>query len=77
MIARSSGLVMRVGRFSKQLRGVGLLTMPDAGQDTMRRVKFVWVSPLGAGLLRMLVPGMAVEVIIDRRCLVDGVEVTR
>jgi hypothetical protein len=33
--------------------------------------------PLGAGVLRLLVPGMAVEVIIDCQCGADGVEVTR
>jgi hypothetical protein len=33
--------------------------------------------PLGAGVLRHLVPGVAVGVIIDRRCVADGVEVTR
>jgi hypothetical protein len=32
--------------------------------------------PLGAGVLRLLVPGMAVGVFIDRRCVVDGVEAT-
>jgi hypothetical protein len=50
--------------------------MPDAGLDTTRHVESVWVSPLGAGVLRLLVLGVAVGVIIDRRCLADGVEVT-
>jgi len=35
------------------------------------------VIPLGAGVLRLLVPGVAVGVIIDRHCVADGVEVTR
>jgi len=68
---------MGVGRFSRPLRGVGVLAMPDAGLDTTRRVESVCVIPLGAGVLRLLVPGVAVAVIIDRRCVVDGVEVTR
>ena len=29
-----------------------------------------------AGVLRLLVPGVVVGVIIDRRCVVDGVEAT-
>jgi hypothetical protein len=33
--------------------------------------------PLSAGVLRLLVPGMAVGVIFDRRCVADGLEVTR
>jgi len=51
--------------------------MTDAGLDTTRRVKSVCVVPLGAGVLRLLVPGVAVGVIIDSRCVADGVEVTR
>ena len=77
MIARASGFGMGVGRFSRPLRGVGVLAMPDAGLDTTRRVESVCVIPLGAGVLRLVVPGVAVGVIIDRRCVVDGVEVTR
>jgi len=77
MIARASGFGMGVGRFSRPLRGVGVLAMPDAGLDTMRRVESVCMVPLGAGVLRLLVPGVAVGVIIDSRCVVDGVEVMR
>jgi hypothetical protein len=51
--------------------------MPDTGLDTTRRVESVCMVPLGAGVLRLLVPGVAVGVIIDRRCVADGVEVTR
>jgi hypothetical protein len=54
-----------------------VLAMPDAGLDTTRRVESVCVIPLGAGMLRLLVPGVAVGVIIDCRCVADGVEVTR
>jgi len=47
--------------------------MPDAGLDTTRRVESVCEVPLGAGVLRLLVPGVAVGVIIDHRCVADGV----
>jgi len=77
MIARASGFGMGVGRFSRPLRGVGVLAMPDVGLDTTRHVESVCVIPLGAGVLRLLVPGVPVGVIIDRRCVADGVEVTR
>jgi len=77
MIVRASGFGMGVGRFSRPLRGVGVLAMPDAGLDTTRRVESVCMVPLGAGGLRLLVPGVAVGVIIDSRCVADGVGVTR
>ena len=54
-----------------------MLAMPDAGLDTMRRVESVCVIPLGAGVLRLLVPGVAVGVIIDSCCVTHGVEVMR
>jgi hypothetical protein len=47
--------------------------MPDLGLDTTRRVEV----PLGAGVLRLLVPGVEVGVFDDRRCVADWVEVTR
>jgi len=72
MIARASGLGMAVGRFSRPLRGVGVLAMPEAGLDTTRRVDSACVVLLGAGVLRLLVPGMVVGVIIDCRCVADG-----
>jgi hypothetical protein len=34
MIAQASGLGMGVGRFSRQLRGVGVIAMPNEGLDT-------------------------------------------
>ena len=77
MIARASRFGMGVGRFPKPLRGVGVLAMSDAGRDTTRCVESVCVIPLGAGVLRLLVPGVAVLVIIDRCCVPDGVEVMR
>jgi len=51
--------------------------MLDAGLDTTRCVESVCMVRLGGGALRLLVPGVAVEVIIDRRCIADTVEVTR
>jgi len=51
MIARASELGMGVGRFSSQLRGVGVLAMADAGLDTTRRVESVCEVPLGPGVL--------------------------
>jgi hypothetical protein len=51
--------------------------MPDARLDTTRRIDSVCNVPLGAGVLRLLVPSMEVGVIIDRRCVVEGVTVTR
>jgi len=77
MIARASGLGMGVGRFSRPLRGVGVLAMPDAGLDTTRRVESVCKVPPGAGVVRLLVTGVAVGVFIDCRSVVDGVEATR
>jgi len=77
MIARASGFGMGVGRLSRELRGVEVLAMPDAGVDTTWRVESVCMVLLGAGVLRLLVPGVEVGVIIDRRCVADGVEVTR
>ena len=72
MIAQASGLGMGVGRFSRNRRGMGVIIMPDAGLDTMQRVE---VSP-GAGILLLLVPGVAVGVFIDRCSVANGVEVT-
>jgi hypothetical protein len=73
MIGRASGLGMVVGRFSRPVKGVGAIAMPNAGVDVTRRVA---VTP-GAGVLRILVTGVAVGVFIDHRCVADGVEVTR
>jgi len=77
MIARASGLGMGVGRFSRPQRGVGVLAMPNAGLDTTRRLESVCKVPPGAGVLRLLVTGVAVGVFIDHRCLVDGEEAMR
>jgi hypothetical protein len=77
MITRASGLEMSVGKFSRPLRGVGVVAMPDARLDTMRCVEFVCMVPLGAGVVQLLPPGVAVGVIIARGGVADGVEVTR
>jgi len=74
MIAQASGLGMGVGRFSRPLRGVGVLAMPDAGRDTTRRIGSVCEVPPGAGLLRLLGPGVANGVFIDCHCVAGGVE---
>jgi len=74
MIAWASGSGMWVGRFWRPLRGVGVLAMQDSGLDTMWRVESVCVILLGAGVLRLLVPGVAVAVIINRHCVADQVE---
>ena len=76
MIVQASGSGMGVGRFTRPLRGVAVPAMPDATLDTMQRVESVWVVPLGAFELRLLVPGMAVAEIIDHRYVADRVEVT-
>jgi len=45
--------------------------MPDVGLDTTRRIEV----PPAAGVLWLLVPGVAVGVCIDRCIVVDGVDV--
>jgi len=77
MIAHASGFGMGVGRFSRPLSGVGVLAIPDAGLGTTRRVESVCIVTLGGGVLPLLVPGVAVGVFINSRCVGDGVEVTR
>jgi hypothetical protein len=72
MIVWASGFGMRVGRFSRPVRGVGVITMPDVGLDTMRNVEV----PPGAGELQLCVPGVEVGVFIHRRRESDGLEVT-
>jgi len=72
MIARASGIGMGVGRFSRLLREVGVLAMLDVGRDKMRRIQSVCADAAGAGVL---VPGIAVGVLIDHHCVVDGVKV--
>ena len=77
MIMQASGLGMRVSRFPRPLRGVGVQAMPDVMLDPTQCVGSACDVPLGAGVLRLLVAGVAVGVFIDRCCVVDGVEVTR
>ena len=73
MMARASGFGMRVGRFSRPPRGVGVLARLEAGLDTTRRVESLCEVPLGAGELGQVVPGGTVGEIIDRCCAADGV----
>jgi hypothetical protein len=54
-----------------------VLAMPDAGLDATRHIESVFKVGPGAGVLRLLVTGLAVGVLIDHRSVVDGVEVTR
>jgi len=76
MVAQAAGLKMGVGRISRPWRGVWLLAMPEARLDTTRPIESVCEVPPGAGVLWLLVPSMAGVVIIDRRCVAKGVEVT-
>jgi hypothetical protein len=54
-----------------------VLAMPDAKLDTTPRVESVSEVPPGAGVLRLLVHGMAVGLIIHCHCVADGVTVTQ
>jgi len=60
MIAWASGLRMVVGGISRPLKGVGVITMPDAGLDSTRHVEI----PLGAAVQRLPVPGAADGVLL-------------
>jgi len=77
MVAQASTSRLGVGRFSRPRNGVGVLAMPDARLETTRRVESVCAVPAGAGTLRLPVSGVAVDVMIDRRCSADSVQVTR
>jgi len=76
VIVRASGLGMGVGKFSRPLREVGVLGMLYAGLDTPRRIESVCKIPPGVGVLRLLVPGVAIGVLIDCRSITHWVEVT-
>lgn len=65
---------MGVSTFSRPLRGVGVLAIPDAGLDTMRRVQSVCKVPPGADVLRLLIPRVAVVIFIAHRSVADGVK---
>jgi hypothetical protein len=52
-----------------------VLSMADAVLHTTRRVESVCVAPLGACVLQLLVPSVAVRVIINRHCVAAGVQV--
>jgi hypothetical protein len=67
---------MGVGRFSRPLSGVGVGAMADAALDTTRCVELLCEVQMGTGVVPLVVPGVAVGVIIDRRCVLDVVEFT-
>jgi len=76
MIAQASGFGMWVGSFSRPLRGVGVLAMPEAGLDMTQCVESVCKVPPDVGVLRLLVPSVVVGVCIDCHSVADRVEVT-
>jgi len=61
MIARASAIVMWAGRCSISQRGVAVIPVLDAALYTMRQMEV----PLGAVVLRLLVPGVVVGLFID------------
>jgi len=75
MIAQATGLGMRVAKMSRPLRSVGVQAMPDAGLTTMGCIESVCEHPLGAGVLLLLVSGLAVGEYIIHRCVADRVQV--
>ena len=75
MVAWAFGLWLGVGRYSRPLRGVGVLAMPDVILDTTWHVNSTCDIPPGAGVLRLLVPSVVVGECIDHRCVLDGMEV--
>jgi len=77
MIVRASGLGMGVGKYSRLLRGMRVLVMPDAGLHTTWCIESVCMVSPGAGVLQLFLCSMAVGVFINCRCVADGVEVTR
>jgi hypothetical protein len=50
--------------------------MKDTGLDITRHVESVCMVLMPPGVLRLLVPGVAVGVIMDHHWVADGVEVT-
>jgi hypothetical protein len=67
---------MAVGRFSTAMGGVGVLTMPDAGLNTMQSIESVCMVLLGAAGVQLLVPGIGVGVIIARSRVANKLKVT-
>jgi len=75
MIAQTTESEMGVDRVSRPRRDVEVLAMPDTGLDTTWRIESVCNILLGASVLQLLLPGMAVGVLIDRHCVADRMEV--
>jgi hypothetical protein len=68
---QASGLGMLVGRFSRPLRGVGVLALRDPGLDISQCGQSLCEVPPGAG-----VPSVRFGAYINHHCVVGGVEVT-
>jgi hypothetical protein len=73
MIVWASGLGIGICRFSRRLRGVGVIAMPNARLDTMWHFEV----PPPAAVLQLLLTCVVVGVVIDRCCVACAVEVTR
>jgi len=52
MITWAGELEMGVGRFSRSLRGVAVLAMPDVMRDTMGRIESACEIATGTGVLQ-------------------------
>lgn len=74
-IAWPTGFGMGVGRFSRLLRVVGVLTLWKAGRDKTGCIESTCEVPLATVVLWLLVPSMAVGVLIDRHNVAGQVEV--
>jgi hypothetical protein len=72
MIMQATGLGMGVGRLSRHLRGVGVITMRNVGLETKRHIE---VPPVDC-VLQLPLPGTVVGVLFDLHCVAAGVEVT-
>ena len=75
IIMWASGFRMGVARISKALPRLAVQGMREAGLDTLQHVESLWILPQRGGVLRLLVPSMAVGVISHCLCVADRVEV--
>jgi hypothetical protein len=67
---------MGVARFSRLLRGVGVLAIPAARLDTTQCFESVCKVPAGASVLRQLETSGVVRVFVERRGVPAGVDAT-
>jgi hypothetical protein len=65
MIVGPSGFRKGVSRYSKALRRVEVLPMPDAGQDTTQQVESGSGDPPNYDVLRLLAPSVAAGAHVD------------